>query len=137
MKLSYRGVSYESEPSILEMNQGEMGGKYRGQQWQYRYPKHIPQVQPKLYMQYRGVTYSTRSVPRTVNSPVAQSELTGTFCPVPVKKDYQVFRNEMAKTHLENIRRNLERRLQVAKESGNDNLVNLLEKESEQLAMNI
>jgi Domain of unknown function (DUF4278) len=30
MKLSYRGVKYELNPSLIEVNQSETCGKYRG-----------------------------------------------------------------------------------------------------------
>ncbi|PLZ30745.1 hypothetical protein CBP27_22845, partial [Fischerella thermalis WC542] len=46
MKLTYRGVDYESNPLAVEMTPGEMGGKYRGQQWRRHYPRHIPIPQP-------------------------------------------------------------------------------------------
>ncbi|MGK7875768.1 MAG: DUF4278 domain-containing protein [Xenococcaceae cyanobacterium] len=137
MKLSYRGVSYEDELSILEANEGEIGGKYRGQNWRYRYPKHIPHLEPKLYMQYRGVPYSTHPIPKTEGTPIPQSKATRNFCTVPIRKQCKVVAQETAKIHLENICRNLERRLQVAKASGDENLVNLLENESKQLALNI
>jgi hypothetical protein len=38
--------------------------------------------------------------------------------------------------HLNNIRRRLERRLQIAQDNGDETLVNLLEKESQDLALN-
>ncbi len=38
MKLSYRGVSYEIEPSTLEVTEGEVGGLYRGQAWRVYRP---------------------------------------------------------------------------------------------------
>jgi hypothetical protein len=41
------------------------------------------------------------------------------------------------KIHLDNLRRNLERRLQAAKANGNDYLIDLLEAESKHLEMNI
>jgi hypothetical protein len=46
------------------------------------------------------------------------------------------FMDETNKIHLDNMRRNLERRLQVAKSIGDSHLVNLLQEESKQLAMN-
>jgi len=38
--------------------------------------------------------------------------------------------------YLNNIRRRLERRLQIAQENGDETLVNLLKKESQDLALN-
>ena len=54
MQFSYRGVLYDKKPLTLEVTESEISGKYRGQDWHYRYPKHIPQLQPKIFMQYRG-----------------------------------------------------------------------------------
>ncbi len=113
MRLHYRGVAYEKEPFTLEVIKGEVGGTYRGKDWFRTYPRHIPHLRPKSSMQYRGVAYgalvSTPSLEQTV--------------PIPVV-------NEAEKTHLESIRRSLERRLQVAEASGNQKLVFLLQQES-------
>lgn len=135
MKLSYRGVDYEKELPILEMNEGEIGGKYRGRDWNYRYPRHIPQLQPKWYRQYRGVAYSTRPIPREGEIVIPQWNTTGVYCPVPVQQPQTVVADEISNTHLENMRRSLERRLQVAKANGDEHLIDLLEKESQQLAL--
>jgi hypothetical protein len=135
MKLSYRGVSYNNEPFSLEMTEGEIGGKYRGQDWKYHYPRHIPQLQPKLYQQYRGIVYSTSAVSLAEYPATAQSESQNHTCPVPLRKPCKVVTNELTKTHLENMRRNLERRLEVAKAKGDEKLVNLLQQESQDLAL--
>jgi Domain of unknown function (DUF4278) len=135
MKLSYRGVNYEKEQPTLEMNEGEIGGKYRGRDWHYRYPRHIPQLEPKYYRQYRGVAYSTIPIPAEGEIIAPQWNETGVYCSVPVQKPEAVVTSELSKTHLDNIRRNLERRLLVAKANGNESLIELLEKEFRQLAL--
>jgi hypothetical protein len=137
MRLSYRGVNYEKELPTLEMNEGEIIGKYRGQDCNYRYPRHIPQLKPKWYRQYRGVAYSTRPIPREGEIIFPQWNSTGVYCPVPIKHPHAVVVNEISQTHLENIRRHLERRIQVAKENGDENLIDLLEKEFQQLALDV
>ena len=133
MKLSYRGVSYEGEPLVLETIESDIGGKYRGQTWKHRYPRHIPHIKPKAYMQYRGVAYSTRPLPKTCRIPKPQAEEIAPFGLVEIGKKEDVIAAETARIHLENIRRNLERRLQIAQANGDRNLVNLLERESLQL----
>jgi len=60
MTLAYRGVKYERDSLPLEMKTGDIGGKYRGQDWNHHYPRHMLQLEPKLHRQYRGVAYSTR-----------------------------------------------------------------------------
>ena len=130
MKLSYRGISYNSEPSFLITSEGEIGGKYRGSDWRYRYPSHIPQQQPNLERKYRGVPYGSRPIANTEVQSVSDS------CPIPMGIAYKITVSEATQTHLENIRRHLERRLQVAEAGGNEELVRLLKAEEQQLALN-
>ncbi|NEO17884.1 MAG: DUF4278 domain-containing protein [Moorea sp. SIO4A1] len=52
MKLRYRGLSYDVQPSLLEVTEGEIGGIYRGQNWRYNYPKYVAKsssVNPLTY----------------------------------------------------------------------------------------
>ncbi|ELR99930.1 DUF4278 domain-containing protein [Gloeocapsa sp. PCC 73106] len=123
MKLSYRGINYEQESSSIEFELGELGGKYRGSNWHYRYPRHMVHIKPKVYRQYRGVAYS--SCPYTL---VQESYCRFTPKTPPVK-------NRSADIHWENMRRSLDRRLAVALEKGDTKLISLLEKESQQLSL--
>lgn len=136
MRLSYRGVHYEQPFSPLEVREGEIRGKYRGQDWQYHYPSHIPQLQAKSYRQYRGVNYGDdlMSVGETFRIP---SVFTNNVCSVPIQKPAKIVTNEATQVHLDNIRTKLERRLQIAREKGDTDLVNLLKKESQELSLNI
>lgn len=129
MKLSYRGVPYEQDLLALEINEGEIGGKYRGQNWKYHYPSHMPQLQPKLYRQYRGVSYSSRST--------VDPEPTSLTCPFPRIQPTVIITNEVSRVHLETIRRRLERRLEIALANGDDQLVHLLKQEFEDFKSNI
>lgn len=137
MKLTYRGVSYEAKPSTLEVTEGEVMGKYRGQSWHYQYPRHIPQIGGKPYLQYRGVAYSTSPLPLATSQGQHHlaDKLEATACPVHLPKAKRVVHNDVSHVHLENMRRNLEYRLQVAQERGDHYLVNLLHQESQQLAL--
>jgi len=47
MKLVYRGVTYEHPPTTLEISQGKIAGKWRGQNWRYHCPKKLQQNKPK------------------------------------------------------------------------------------------
>ena len=114
MKLGYRGVAYEYEPATIDMTEGEIGGKYRGQPWRCSYPRHIPVPHPPLDLKYRGVAYRT-------NSRNTEHAIAATGNP------------ELVETHLANIRRRLEHRLQVAKSTGDERLIRMLEAESRQL----
>ncbi|MBR8828720.1 MAG: DUF4278 domain-containing protein [Gomphosphaeria aponina SAG 52.96 = DSM 107014] len=135
MKLSYRGVPYATESLKLEINEGEIVGKYRGQNWRYHYPRHIPQLKPKIYMQYRGVAYSTCPLPKTAITQLLVQEITEKTCPLPIIKRCKEQENS-AQIHWDNIRRNLERRLEVAKAKGDEHLIQMLEQESKQLSLN-
>ena len=57
MKLTYRGANYEYDIPTVDMIEGEVAGKYRGQNWNYRYPRHIPT--PK---QYGGPNYTKSKI---------------------------------------------------------------------------
>lgn len=125
MKLTYRGVSYNSELTNLEAIEGGVGGKYRGNQWHYHYPRHIPNLQPKLIRKYRGVAYG---------------EVDPNQCdramPIYFANQKQPVVCERANSiHLENIKRNLELRLKAAEASGDSALVDLLKDESKQLQL--
>lgn len=122
MKLSYRGINYESEIPTIEFEPGESRGKYRGRDWQFKYPKHMVHLKPKIYRQYRGVAYST------CPHPIAKESYCRLPPPVPPVK------NDSRQIHLENMRRSLERRLAVAQAKGDTKLISLLEQESQQLS---
>lgn len=131
MKLSYRGVKYEAEPSALEIREGGIGGTYRGQEWRFHYPRHIPQT-PVHNLKYRGVSYRTDEGSR---QPVLASPI-GVYKKFPkwlIPKDNPSVRKETQMTHLRHIQSNLERRLEAAKAKGDEQLVNLLESEQMQL----
>ncbi|MDY6781125.1 MAG: DUF4278 domain-containing protein [Cyanobacteriota bacterium] len=139
MRLTYRGASYAREPLSLEVTEKEIGGLYRGQPWKHRYPRHIPHLrhQPKI-LQYRGVVYQTQTTilpgPRiachleTLHRPGVGEIQLEPVSPELLARSQQV--------HLENLRRNLAHRLQVAQAKGNEILVRQLEEESRQLALN-
>jgi hypothetical protein len=129
MKLSYRGVHYEQDPLTLAVNEGEIGGKYRGQDWKRHQPRHIPQLQPKLYRQYRGIAYSS-SFHLDIEPSIAA-------CSMPRPQPTIVTTDEVSQVHLETIRRRLERRLEIALARGDNELVRLLKEESQALNLNI
>jgi hypothetical protein len=128
MKLSYRGVNYEPETTNLEFEPGELGGKYRGRNWQHTYPRHIVHLKPKIYLQYRGVAYST-----CTNSNHSQILPRQNSCPLPPQLPLN--KNHSSQIHWENMRRSLEYRLAAAQAKGDQKLISLLEKESQQLSL--
>ncbi|MCW6035390.1 DUF4278 domain-containing protein [Spirulina subsalsa FACHB-351] len=135
MELCYRGVHYQRQPLSLEVSEGELSGKYRGQSYNYRYPRHIPTLQTKPPLKYRGVAYQYCPMIQTENTLKAQLAAIAENCgnPAPVARLNRA--QETAQVHLYNMRRNLEYRLQVARARGDQNLIGMLEKESRQLAL--
>lgn len=59
MQLKYRGVTYEYNPPVVEMEPSEIVGLYRGLEWRFRNPKRLPILQTNLDLKYRGVAYRT------------------------------------------------------------------------------
>lgn len=59
MKLSYRGIQYNQESTVVNVHDGRVAGKYRGANWQTHELDQVPakQSHPRL-MTYRGVSYS-------------------------------------------------------------------------------
>jgi Domain of unknown function (DUF4278) len=132
MKLTYRGTHYEHNPLNPVLAVGETSGKYRGVNWKHCYPRHIPQ-QPVAELKYRGVAYHVGD-PVDVEMMVLSKQYTNDTTSAPKVCQVKKFGEELAKTHLNNICQDLERRLQVAKQKGDENLVRLLEEEARQIA---
>jgi hypothetical protein len=150
MKLSYRGIGYDYAPSDLDMLAGESGGQYRGQNYKFYYPRHIPVAVPIVGLTYRGLSigaHSAQSVDREISesfgTDVAPQQTTAQ--PVTTKQPAQVnvtplrahrrqLLQQVADTHRSNIRQRLEHRLHVARERGDQVLVQMLEAEYQQLA---
>lgn len=59
MKLTYRGISYESNPVPTPNQTLELTGQYRGVQWRLSNTLTHPMEEPAAELMYRGVPYST------------------------------------------------------------------------------
>jgi hypothetical protein len=132
MKLTYRGAHYEHNSLNPELTVGETGGKYRGVNWKRCYPRHIPQ-QPVAELKYRGAAYHVGDPVDVELMMLSKQHKDNTVATAKICQVKQ-FGEELAKTHLTNIRQNLEHRLQVAKQKGDENLIRLLEDEARQIA---
>jgi hypothetical protein len=62
MKLKYRGIAYESNPTEVTTIKGKVGGKYRGVPWIQTIPQIIQVDQPSIELKYRGVPYCKGAV---------------------------------------------------------------------------
>lgn len=118
MKLSYRGANYDYDIPAVDMLEGEVAGKYRGQNWNYRYPRHI-RVPKQAQDLQRGLLCAT-AAPKPAENAAAVTP--------PPKVE------EIAQVHRANICNILDRRLQIAKARGDERLLRLLEIESKQMA---
>lgn len=130
MKFSDRNISNQSHPPDLELTLG-------GTSWRQDYPRHIRATEPKTDLKYREIDYCTGSpehvegnlLKATSTAPENQNNQAAL-----TKSSRQQLWEELHDIHLSNIRRNLEHRLQVAREKGDLDLIGLLEAEFEQIA---
>jgi len=133
MNLSYRGVKYDETPLVFDVIEGEQIGQYRGHKITYQYPRHLVQLQPKI-LQYRGAVYQTQSHPLNEADSQNSEKSQSCVCSLAQASSRKPKVTTTAQIHLENLRQNLERRLQVAKSKGDEDLIDLLEREYQQLA---
>lgn len=127
--MKYRGNVYKSENNFLEVKETDViAGKYRGCEWNHKLPRHIPQLRPKLGLQYRGISYC--------HNPLIASP---TKVPLSLGADYSITttpkHHNLHDIHLQNMRRNLDRRIKVAQQENNENLLLMLKKESLELEL--
>lgn len=135
MKLTYRGVHYDYAPRAIETMPEEAVGHA---------------IKPTFNLSYRGATYSVD--PNAASFAAAQPAigplmyrgvayaLNGWHESTVAAKTKKLpqwkksVRTETINTHRESLNRQLQHRLQVAREKGDQNLVSLLERELQQLA---
>lgn len=99
MKLSYRGVNYEEARSTLELTDGEITDRFRGQNREFRYLRHIPE--PLHDRNYRGVSYRTAQS-SAVESKLAEQPVAAVSCQtLPTRKCEIV--NERMNSHIRSI----------------------------------
>ena len=150
MRLIYRGASYEYNSPALESRETDV---LRRQQGNYQRCKTLQEASYPLT--YRGVRYTTDQVAEALSSTPtlrAPQKLvyrgqqyikhpTGEIEGVTPEKAVRIpnttagLFKEVHRVHQENLRHNLQRRLQRAKQQGDQTLINLLEAEFKQLAL--
>lgn len=140
MRLTYRGVEYDHNPPSLEVSESEILGHYRGRPQRFSYVRHIPFPQPAADLRYRGAAYRTtssgqiESVPTAARADRPAVSASNRAASSMAEARRQLLR-EAANAHRESIQRALEHRLAVAKAQGNESLIQQLEAERHQLAM--
>lgn len=137
MKLVYRGNTYESNAVAVDLVESSTVGQYRGQTYRLTYPRHVPVPQPALDLKYRGVAYH-RDTQGNVTSVVPSARPQTAVQPAYLVSEPSVSRKaklaEAAKVHHETISRRLQHRLEVARQKGDQNLIQQLEHEMQQIA---
>ena len=137
MKLCYRGVEYDYTPPILEVSESEAKGRYRGRSLKFSYVRHVPFPQPEANLSFRGAAYHANThgqvEPTTTAQEVPQRSK---FMPVfdSMAAARRQLLQESARIHQDNIRRSLERRIEIAQAQGDAMLIRQLEEEMHQLA---
>ena len=122
MKFLQHRLIEESQSHSLDMGYETVTQRHRGQRWKYQYPRHI---RPH---------FSTLSKHCLVHSPlVIHQGSESPVCPISTKPATTGVVSEVNQIHLRNVCRNLERRLKKAQLQGDEWLINLLEKECEDL----
>lgn len=58
MKLSYRGLSYETKPQTIETVESSISAKYRGLNYCIRRPSHSVETWPNIVLRFRGSLYN-------------------------------------------------------------------------------
>ncbi len=144
MKIYYHGNSYDYEPSKVGSRDRQVVRPQRPFNLSYRgvtyhvdpnvEPAEVSASQTAYNLRYHGAIY-----PVLVNSS-AQAEATVLTQPTSTTKvrnssvSQVLTRQDVARVHQANIRQNLQHRLQVARERGDQSLVNLLEVELQEIA---
>ena len=93
-------------------------------------PRHIAQWETKSHRNRNGV-HQLGYAPKVCQINTDQMQATTKLAWNILR--YQLSDRQAQQKHLNNVRRNLERRLQVAKAKGNNQLVNILQEEFKQL----
>ena len=102
MKLTYRGTTYESDIPTIDVTEGEVGGRYRGQNWNYRYPRHISVPGPPRNFKYRGLSFSKGET--ITSSAVAIAQITETIAPIqPQAVESPSAKNNIGPVHQANL----------------------------------
>jgi hypothetical protein len=140
MKLNNRAFNYEPNLSNIELTESEIVDKCQDTDGKQKYPRHIPVPQSKIELKSPGVECSTGDLIDIEANQLRQNYIADNSDAVPRKNEVVLTKTkrqqaleELNNVHLNNLRRNLEHRLQVAREKGDENLIRLLEAEFEQI----
>ncbi len=127
MNLTYRGIPYNRPENQVTTEAGGVMGKYRGAAWMSRIVTSALKLAPVHTLSWRGVHYNTDG------SPVARTvEAVAPAMPHPLKVQHHGI--NLGDAHRHSILKSLEHRLEVARNRGDQHLVQILEDEWRQFA---
>lgn len=100
MKLSYRGVNYAEARSTLELTDAEIANRFRGQNREFRYLRHIPE--PLHDRKYCGVSYRSAQ-PSAFEGKLAEQPVAAVSCQtLPARNKCEIV-NERMNSHIRSI----------------------------------
>ena len=128
MKISCCSLNRQYSPPTIEITESEITSHNRRQTWKMTYPRHFHSRKSQLHRSPGAIFHDGLAQPKTCHISCNKSEAFNIL-------KYQLKDQEVKKAHLENVRLNLNRRLQKAKAKGDQQLINLLNQESQQLEL--
>ncbi|MBW4468977.1 MAG: DUF4278 domain-containing protein [Stenomitos rutilans HA7619-LM2] len=140
MQLTYRGVNYDYHPRSAEAARETTVYRtirpiynlhYRGVVYAVdpNAEPVLPSVRSSAQLTYRGVAYALNGG----EHPIAVQNRASAVSSKPHFQRKASNNAEFVTTHRSNLRTNVQRRLQIAREQGDQNLVSLLERELQQI----
>lgn len=116
LNLKYRGATYSYNPAQAIADTVPVTLSYRGVHYQ---PIHQPAIASDALLKYRGTSYK----------PGLSEQLTEAIAPQTVSR-----RAEVTSIHQQSLLKNVQRRIEIAQERGDDSLLVLLLAERDQIA---
>ena len=128
MKISCCSLNHQYSPPTIELTESEITSHHRKQTWKMTYPRHLHSRESQFHRSPGAIFHDGLAKPKTCHISCNKSEAFNIL-------KYQLKDQQVNKAHLENVRRNLDRRLQKAKAKGDQQLIKLLNQESQQLEL--
>ncbi len=128
MKISCCSLNHQYSPPTIELTESEITSHRRRQTWEMTYPRHLHSRKSQFHRSPGAIFHDRLAKPKTCHISCNNSEVFNIL-------KYQLKDQQVKKAHLDNVRRNLDRRLQKAKAKGDQKLIDLLNQESQQLEL--
>ena len=128
MKISSCSFNTQYTSPTIEITESEITSHNRKHNWKATYPRHLCRRESQFHRSPGAIFQDGLAKPKTCHISCNNSEALNIL-------KYQLVDREVKKAHLENVRRNLDRRLQKAKARGDRKLIDLLNQESQQLEL--